>query len=313
MGVVDQHGDAVLFQQVHPALHLIVEQALADGIVVDAQGPGRSDGRQRVFHIKAARHADAPALLPAVVQGGEGKARLCLFDVCQRPVFVPAVALALAEGDDPLRVGAGTLQHPLCVVHIAVDDGDFAVLHQLQFAGKIVLKVGVLQRADVVLADVEEHSQVKINPIHPVQLVRLGGNLHRQKGQAAVPGLRKVPLQVRGLGGGQVRLVLLGAGVHLDGGEHRAFLGVQLRVAAAAGIEDMLHKVGGGGLALGSGQADQPEVFVGFSIKGDGDQAHRFADVADQDAGNLRRIFLGGEVDARPLCRRVEQVLLLKV
>ena len=72
--------------------------------------------------------------------------------------------------------------------HVAVDDGDFAVLHQLQLAGKIVLKVGVLQRADVVLSDVEEHPQVKIDPIHPVQLVRLGGNLHRQKGQAAVPG-----------------------------------------------------------------------------------------------------------------------------
>ena len=143
--------------------------------------------------------------------------------------------------------------------HVAVDDGDFAVLHQLQLAGKIVLKVGVLQRADVVLSDVENIPRSKSTPYTRSSLYAWEETSIVKKGRPLSRVLRKVPLQVRGLGGSQVRLVLLGAGVHLDGGEHRTLLACSSGWLRQQASRICFHKVGGGGLALGSGQADQPK------------------------------------------------------
>ena len=248
--------------------------------------------------------------------GGKGKALLLLLDVPQNPavVIIQIGSFQFAKGQHPLCVGACVLQHPLCVVHLPVDDCGAAVLHQLQFAGKIILKIGVFQRTDVVLADIQKHPDVKIHPVDPAELVRLRGNLHCQKRQTAVAGLGKIPLQIRRFRCGQVCLVMLNAGIHLHCGKHRALLCcTQLRIAAAEGVQNIFHKIGGGGLALGSGQTDHAEVPVCLLVKGDGNQAHRLADVADQ---NVRAVhpFIKRlrQVDPCALCDDIPQVLLLK-
>ena len=316
MRIIDQNGHAVLFKQVHPALDLVLQQTLPNGLVIDAQRLGSQNSSHGIFHIKASCHADAPAVLCQSVAGGEGKALLFLLDVPQNPavIVIQIGGFQFAKGQHPLCMGARVRQHLLCVVHLPIDNRRAAVLHQLQFAGKIVLKIGVLQRTDVVLADIQKHPDVKIHPVDPAELVRLRGNLHRQKRQTAVAGLGKIPLQIGRFRCGQVRLVMLDAGVHLHSGKHRALLRrAQLRVSAAEGVQNIFHKVGGGGLALGSGQTDHAKVLVCLLVKGDGNQTHRLADVADQNMWAVHPFIKRlGKVDACALCDGIPQVLLLK-
>ncbi len=74
--------------------------------------------------------------------------------------------------------------------------------------------------------------------------------------------LSQVPLDIRGLGGGdvQARVVVFVADEGVDAADHA-------RLAAGSG-QDSLDEVDGGRLAIGTGHADDLELAGGVSVEG---------------------------------------------
>ena len=104
-------------------------------------------------------------------------------------------------------------------VGAAADDGELAVFHQLQLALEVILEIFVLQRADVVLREIEEQPNGEGNAVDPLLLVRLGGDLHRQVADAVGQGIGEALLQFQAFRGGKVGFGAFAAGVHFHGGK----------------------------------------------------------------------------------------------
>ena len=93
---------------------------------------------------------------------------------------------------------------------------------------------------------------------------------------------------------------MLDTGIHLYCGKNRAFWGrKQLRMIFAKTIQNIFHKIGGGCFSLGSGQTNQAEIAVRLTIKRNRGKAHRFADIADNQAGNGICVPLFGKICPR--------------
>ena len=139
----------------------------------------------------------------------------------------------------------------------------------------------MLNGADVVRGDVEECAQVEGQPIDPVHLVGLGGDLHDHVAHAGIHGLPHHPEEVQGLRGRQFGLpVVLPVQAVVDGRKEG-------RPSARKLVEHTLEEVGGGRLPLGSGDADQGEVILRVSIVGRSQEAHGLAYVGNDDARGL--------------------------
>ena len=123
------------------------------------------------------------------------------------------------------------------MVGVQVHAGGGRLRKDPQLGGEIVLKVGVLNGRDVVGADVQEDGGGELHVEHPVVLQGLAGDLHGQVAHVSGHAVGKVPLQVQGLGGGQVGLEPLHAVVGLDAADDPAGL---LLLGGQILIEDIL-------------------------------------------------------------------------
>ena len=113
-------------------------------------------------------------------------------------------------------------------------------------------------------------------------------------------------LQIDGFRGGQVRFVVLHAGVNLDGGENAAAF-------AAEFVQNIFNEVGGGGFALGAGETDNAQVLPGMSVEDHGNQRHGFADVGDLHKRSVHVLVAAlRQISACALVQRILQVLLLE-
>ena len=158
----------------------------------------------------------------------------------------------------------------------------------------------MLDRADMILADVEERAHVEREPVHALHLVCLRADLHHQVRHAVIHGFAHHAQRVERFGRGEIRF---GVGVAVKTVVHG---GEQGAAPAAVSVEDGLREIGRGGFALGAGDAHQRELAFRMIVEFGSEQAQRLARIVDDEAGAigaLRQIGfrnIGGE----PLLRR---------
>ncbi len=175
-------------------------------------------------------------------------------------------------------------QHPAGVVTVQIDAAHVGLGKDVQLGGEVVLKVRVLNGGDVVVADVEKAGGGKVGAQGAVVLQRLAGHLHGEVGDPRRHRVGKVPLEIQGLGGGQVGLEALHPVVGVDGGDDAALRPALLRQVL---VQDILQIIGGGGLALGAGDADDRQEPGGMAVVPVGQGGHHLAHVGHQDAGQI--------------------------
>ena len=196
----------------------------------------------------------------------------------------------LGEGDDRPSAVPGGPQHPVGVVAVQVDAADPGLGEDLQLGGEVVLKVRVLDGGDVVLPDVEKAGGGKFRAQGAVVFERLAGHLHGQVLQAGPEGVGEVALELQGLGGGEVGLKALHPVVGVDGGDDPA---LPPPLLGGVLVQDILEVVGGGGLTLGAGDADDLQLPRGVVVEEVGQGGDGPAHVGDQDAGQVH-LGIGG-------------------
>ncbi len=143
---------------------------------------------------------------------------------------------------------------------------------------EVVLKGRMLNGADVVGADVEEDTDVKGQPVNPLDQVSLAGHLHNQVSHAVLDRPRHHGKEVqafrRGQGGLEEGLAVQ-RGVH--GRKHGRFLAL---------FKDVKSKISRRCLTLGAGESQEFELFLRMTMKFHGNQAHSLLDVVDDDSRN---------------------------
>ena len=193
---------------------------------------------------------------------------------------------------------------------VQVNAGQRRLGEELQFGVEIVLKVRVLNGGNVVVPNVEKGGGGKGDAQGAVVLQRLAGYLHHQIFHAGGAGVGKVPLQLQGLGGGEVGLEALHPVPGVDGRDDAAGLPLRGQVL----VQDMFQVVGGGRLALGAGETDDFQMPGGVVVVFCRQWGHGPPHVLDQDAGKVRRgIGRLADVGKGPPADGVRQVLRLEV
>ena len=215
----------------------------------------------------------------------------------------------LGEGHHP---GAGGRRgaHPLHMVAVQADTGAPGLPKDQQLGVEVVLQIRVLHRGDVVLPDIEKHRAGQLHPNHPAVLEGLAGHLH---GQIVRPRRHRVPevaLEIQRLRRGQLGGPALHPVVGDDGGQQGA---LPVALSGQPGIHDGLDIIGRGGLALGAGDAGDPQRPGGMAVGPVGQEAHGLPDIGDPDAGQGDGGILPlADIGEGPLFHSGAEVLLLK-
>ena len=126
-----------------------------------------------------------------------------------------------AEGDE-LAAALGVFDDTLCIFCVGVDAANAAGIEDFQLGREIVLKVRVLDGADMVAADVQKRADVKHDAAHAAIFERLGRSLHHKVRNAGFVSIFKVLVELKHLGRRDVRLLAYFAVVVVDGGENGA-------------------------------------------------------------------------------------------
>ena len=121
----------------------------------------------------------------------EGHAFLVALDV-----LGAVLGLALhGEGRDLLALGGCRLDIGKAVA-VRIDVGVARDLEQQELGGEIVLKIRMLDVADVVRRDVQKHAVVKMDAADAVVFQRLAGNLDDHARQAIFHGVVEIAIEI---------------------------------------------------------------------------------------------------------------------
>ncbi len=143
---------------------------------------------------------------------------------------------------------------------VQIPDPDPALSEDLGFAGQILCKIRVLILSDMVRGDVGKDPEVEEDPVRPVQLKGLGGDLHHH---ILAPGLHhpvKILVELVGFRCGVHRRLLHTCKIDPVGPHHPHLF--------PAGLQYGLDHVGGGGLPLGAGHPDRHHLPVRIAETG---------------------------------------------
>ena len=132
-----------------------------------------------------------------------------------------------AERDEVAAI-LGVLDDAVCILGVGIDAAEAAGIENFKLGGEIIFKVGVLDGADVVAADVQKCADVKRDAAHAAVFERLGRGFHHKVGNAGLVSVFKVLVELEHLGRGDVGLLGALAVVVVDRGENGA-LGHRLR------------------------------------------------------------------------------------
>ena len=179
---------------------VVLPQAVRNILRRNVQHKRRGDGAKGIFHIKQTGHGQPKGMSPGSCLNGKKCAAIPLFDIA-------AVHVALrrrTEGNEPAAGGAGRIGNAIGKRSIMIYAGNLTLRKNLQLGRKIILKVRMLSRADVIGADVQEAGNVKPGTVNPLIFEGLTGNLHNQVRQPAVYGVGQVLLQIQRFGRGQM-------------------------------------------------------------------------------------------------------------
>ena len=179
-----------------------------------------------------------------------------------------------------------TLQQGGGVLVVDVHHAHIAALEQLSLPAAVLLKGLVLAGANMIRRKVGEHAHIVVHARHTVHHQTLTGHFH-QCGVAA--GIQKLPeglLQLVAFRGGVGGVLVASHIVDAVGADH-AYL-------AACGLQHAFDHVGGGGLALGTGDADHGHLTGRVTEEVGAHQCHGIAAALHLDHGHPGH---GGKVD----------------
>ena len=239
-------------------LHLTQRVLGLCGTEIETGRTGDRDGRRRVRIVEIAVQCQAQLADRGAVDD-DGEAAVIVIrrrghDVCR------GIAAKRERGDGnagmtcvlPDEVGARA---------IGTQYEGTAVLDDLTLAVEIILERRMLDRADMVRADVEERGHVECETEHAVHLVGLRGDLHDEIFHAVINGLAHHAERIHGFRRGQIGFhVGVAVKTIVHGGKQRA-------LAAGTAIEHRLREIGGGGLAFGAGDADHLQLVLRTTIE----------------------------------------------
>ena len=155
MGVVHNGVEAAVGVGVglHPPGHPGPDQAVVHGGGRDMEGMTHRNDPQGVLHIEQPGHGQAE--LPLILGSADMKDGLAVLLPDLAGIDV-GLGVPLGEGEHGLARLPGGLQDPAGVVAVQIDAVHLGLGEELQLGGEIVLKIRVLHRGDMVIANVEE-------------------------------------------------------------------------------------------------------------------------------------------------------------
>jgi hypothetical protein len=283
VGVIQQ--DSELFadgHQLHAALDDALAQTLVDGGIGQAQHLAHGQRGQRVVYAELTGHIHPDV---HVVPAGDVEGHPQKIVGAQQLAALGAVVGLLAAAIGHQLAGVA-FQQGLGVLVVDVHDADVAPLEQLALPAAVLLKGLVLAGADVVRRKVREDADVVVDARHAVHHQALAGHFHQRHITACIHELAEGLLQLVAFGGGVCGLLMASHEIDAVGADHAHLF--------AGGFQHALDHVGGGGLALGAGDADHGHLPGRVAEEVAAHQRHGIAAVLHLHNGHVRH---GRQVD----------------
>ena len=148
-------------------------------------------------------------------------------------------------------------------------------------AGEVLLEGGVLVWPDVIRLNVGKDADLEGKAVHPVHLEPLGGNLHDRALAALIQHLPEILLHQIALRRGVRRRDVGVADDRLDGADESH--------PVTRALQDGFYHVGGGGLPLGAGHADDLQGIRRIVKPGRRQEGQRLPGVLYLDDGHILR------------------------
>ena len=283
MGVIQQDGE--LFadgHQLHPALDHAFAKAVVDRLIRQAQHLAHRQSCQRVVHAELTGHVH---LYVHLVLAGHMEFNAQKIMGAQQLIAGLAIVglFITAIGD---QFAGMAFQQGFGVLIVNVHHAHVAALEQLALPAAVLLKGLVLTGADVIRRKVGEHTHIVVHARHAIHHQALTGHLHQRSITACIQKFPKGLLQLVAFGGGVGRLLVAAHVVDAIGADHAHL--------AARCFQHALDHVGGGGLALGAGNANHGHLAGRVAEEVCTHQRHGIAAALHPDHGHIRQ---GGKVD----------------
>ena len=159
---------------------------------------------------------------------------------------------------------------------VGVVDADVALAEEQRLGIAVVLHR--LVEVKVILREVREDADGVLDPVHAVELERVGRNLHHRVRAARVRHAAQQPLQLEGFRRRALGVDHLAADHVLDGAD-------QADLRPGLLLEDALDEVGRGRLAARAGHADHRQLARGVAVPVRADHGQRAARGRDHGVG----------------------------
>ena len=245
MRVIDEHGHRVVFKNdLRTPIDMHAPEGACNRAIWDPDQRQYGNRGHRIVDIVLPRHIhlNLEIRMATHIEADPDEVRTVhVFDVVGHKVgrAVDRIGkhLARCSGEELIRI--------IC---IEIDDADTGLFEDAALIVLVLLEIRVLVRSDVIRLDVREDAIVEGDGVDTVELEGLAGGLHHDIITALIPHHAEVVLEVIGLRGRVLRRKVMPA--ILDAGRTDA------ADLLAGVLKDLLDHVGGGRLALRSGDGD---------------------------------------------------------
>ena len=152
----------------------------------------------------------------------------------------------------------GSRQNPARVAVVSVDNRFITAAEQ--FCLGLTVGIHGLVEVQMILRQVGEGGDIKVDTAHTLQCQGVAGHLHDHMGAAGIPHPGEEGLQIQAFGGGALR----GDDFLADHVRHGAD---KAHFCAQGLFQHLLEKQGGGGFAVGAGNTDHGHGLCGAAIE----------------------------------------------
>ena len=175
MRIIHNGRDAFLFACIllHASVHFNICQSCHHIFNRDLVNVGSGYGGQSILYIEKPVHGQPEGLIKAVTFYMEGYLAVVCLDIVAIYVRIPC----RAEGDS-LMGQSGGFDYPVCIGAVCIDACCFCLLEDGKLGAEVVFKIFMFTWADMVFRDVQEHTHIVCEIVHPVVFKSLAGNLH---------------------------------------------------------------------------------------------------------------------------------------
>ena len=245
MGVIDHQGKVIRhLHHLDPSLDLRRLQCLLDHLRLYPEMSAHCNGCQGIVDAECPRNVD----LHIKIHGSADMIRDSQIARSGYQVGILRPKVRFFRKPEGLHPAVRATEHVLIPGIVYIGDSQPALLEKQSLAPFVILKILMLVGADVVMAQVGKDPDLKGDPRGPVQHQPLGGNLHDHAVAARLHHFRKILVDGVGFRRGVGCRDLLFPDDRLDGPDQPHLVSHIL--------QDGLDHIGGGGLSLGSGDAD---------------------------------------------------------